>query len=324
MTRLKALDTGPWTAAGTLGPQPLAELAPRAAKWGYEGLQLAFSPDHFDLTAAVGDPDYCGNVLDTLKSHGLDCRSLRLGPVGHLLFSPVLFNHGDDPTDRWAPDELAGNPRGKSDYAAAQLVRSAEAAKNLGVDVVCACVGNPLPTVDGPVPMDAALRRELRDGAVQEMDRIFAAFEQHDVRLALTVAPGQFAHDIASARALLDLIDRPERVGLEFRPADLHWQGADSARFAAELGEHVFAVTVADASILLDGRTGILGGPEAPGWEYRSPGRGGVDWEAVARALARCGYDGPLTVDWADPVLDPEFGLADAAAFLQRLDLPGA
>ena len=55
-------------------------------------------------------------------------------------------------------------------------------------------------------------------------------------------------------------------------------------------------------------------------WDFRSPGRGCVDFEAIIRELNHAGYNGPLSVEWEDPMMDREFGAAEAAAFVKRLD----
>ena len=53
MARPITLFTGQWA------DLPLAELVPKAASWGYEGLELACWGDHFDIEKAVEDMDYC-------------------------------------------------------------------------------------------------------------------------------------------------------------------------------------------------------------------------------------------------------------------------
>ena len=59
-------------------------------------------------------------------------------------------------------------------------------------------------------------------------------------------------------------------------------------------------------------------------WDFRTPGRGRIDFEAVIRTLAQIGYRGPLSVEWEDPQMDREHGAAEAAAFVRRLDFPAA
>ena len=66
-----------------------------------------------------------------------------------------------------------------------------------------------------------------------------------------------------------------------------------------------------------------LGDPRR-GWDLRSPGHGGIDWEAVIRALNEIGYDDPLSVDWKDSGMNPDFGAEDACKFVKRLDFEAA
>ena len=52
------------------------------------------------------------------------------------------------------------------------------------------------------------------------------------------------------------------------------------------------------------------------GWDFRSLGRGGVDFEEIIRALNDAGYRGPLSVEWEDSGMDRRQGayVAGAAA----------
>ena len=40
------------------------------------------------------------------------------------------------------------------------------------------------------------------------------------------------------------------------------------------------------------------------------------------RLLNHARYEGPLTVEWEDPMMDREVGAAEAAQFVRRLDFP--
>jgi sugar phosphate isomerase/epimerase len=61
-------------------------------------------------------------------------------------------------------------------------------------------------------------------------------------------------------------------------------------------------------------------GDAGRGWNNRSPGRGGVDWEGIIRALNDVGYDGPLSVEWKDAGMDRAAGAQEACQFVKRLD----
>jgi sugar phosphate isomerase/epimerase len=80
-----------------------------------------------------------------------------------------------------------------------------------------------------------------------------------------------------------------------------------------------------DAARQLDGRSGILGshldfGHPERGWDFRSLGRGGVDFEEIIRTLNHIGYKGPLSIEWEDSGMDREHGAREACAFTKRMD----
>ena len=80
-----------------------------------------------------------------------------------------------------------------------------------------------------------------------------------------------------------------------------------------------------DAAVTLDGTSGILGsylnfGQPGRGWDFRSLGRGQVNFEEIIRALNEIKYDGPLSVEWEDAAMDREAGAAESAAFVKDVD----
>jgi sugar phosphate isomerase/epimerase len=84
-------------------------------------------------------------------------------------------------------------------------------------------------------------------------------------------------------------------------------------------------VHVKDAITKLNGKSGILAshlnfGDPRRGWDFRSPGRGTVNFEEIIRALNDIGYQGPLSVEWEDSGMDREFGAREAAQFVKRMD----
>jgi len=80
-----------------------------------------------------------------------------------------------------------------------------------------------------------------------------------------------------------------------------------------------------DAAVMLDGDSGILAshlgfGDPRRGWDFRTLGRGSVDFEAIIRALNDAGYDGPLSVEWEDSGMEREHGAREACQFVRKLD----
>ena len=91
------------------------------------------------------------------------------------------------------------------------------------------------------------------------------------------------------------------------------WQGVDPAKFIRKFPDRIYHVHMKDAIVTLDGRSGILSshlnfGDPRRGWDFRSLGRGGVNFEAIIRALNDAGYTGPLSVEWEDSGMDREHG----------------
>jgi sugar phosphate isomerase/epimerase len=57
------------------------------------------------------------------------------------------------------------------------------------------------------------------------------------------------------------------------------------------------------------------------GWDFVSPGRGGVPWERIFRALNAIGYEGPLSVEWEDNNMNRDQGAPEALRLVRRLQL---
>ena len=74
-------------------------------------------------------------------------------------------------------------------------------------------------------------------------------------------------------------------------------------------------------------RAGVFGGHTDFGhpdrfWEFRSLGRGCINFEAIMRALNDIRYDGPLSVEWEDAGMDREHGAAEACKFVKNMNFP--
>jgi len=100
----------------------------------------------------------------------------------------------------------------------------------------------------------------------------------------------------------------------------------DPVAFIYEFGDRIYHMHVKESIRVLDGRNGILAshlffGDRRRGWDFVSPGRGGVPFERVFRALNSVGYQGPLSVEWEDNGMNRDQGAPEALAMVRRLDL---
>ena len=149
-------------------------------------------------------------------------------------------------------------------------------------------------------------------------------FDDCGVRFALEAHPTEIAFDIVSAHRALEAIGQRETFGFNFDPSHLQWQGMEPARFITEFRDRIYHVHMKDAAVTLDGRTGILSshlpfGAANRGWDFRSVGRGDVDFEAIIRALNQVAYRGPLSVGWEDSGMDREHGAREACERIRAL-----
>jgi len=156
---------------------------------------------------------------------------------------------------------------------------------------------------------------------------ILDVFDKCGVKFALEVHPTEIAFDIITARMALKALKNRKAFGFNFDPSHLHWQMVDPVKFIREFSDRIYHVHMKDAAVTLDGETGILAshlnfGNPRRGWDFRSPGRGGVNFEAIIRALNAIGYQGPLSVEWEDAAMDREHGAKEACEFVKKIDFP--
>ena len=315
MARHVTLFTGQWA------DLPLAELAGKAQAFGYDGLELACWGDHLDVDRAASDVGYCQARRALLAEHGLGCWA-----ISHHLAGQLVCDLNDERSDSFAPDDLAGDPEAKRRWAVATMQNTARAAKNLGVPVVCGFTGSSIWHLlySFPPVRAATIEQGYRQFA-DLWNPILDVFEECGVRFALEVHPTEIAFDIVTAQRALDAIGRRDVFGFNFDPSHLEWQGIDPARFVDEFPDRIFHVHMKDAAVTRDGRSGILSshldfGAPGRGWDFRSVGRGDVDFESIIRALNRVHYAGPLSVEWEDSAMDREHGAREACEFVKRID----
>ncbi|MDH3270411.1 MAG: sugar phosphate isomerase/epimerase [Gemmatimonadota bacterium] len=320
MSRPVTLFTGQWA------DLPLAILAEKAASWGYDGLELACWGDHFDVIRAAEDPDYCVERRELLASHGLAVHA-----ISNHLAGQAVCDRIDERHRAILPDHVWGDgtAEGVRSRAAEEMKHTARAAANLGVGVVNGFTGSSIWHLlysFPPVP-DEMVEAGFTDFA-DRWSPILDVFDEVGVRFALEVHPTEIAFDIVTAERALEVLGRREAFGFNYDPSHLAYQGVDCVEFLRRFGDRVYHAHMKD--VWWSDRpmpSGVFGGHLPFGhadryWEFRSLGRGYVPFEEVIRALNRCGYEGPLSVEWEDSGMDREHGAEEACSFVRGLDFP--
>src|SRR5262245_26844476 len=315
MARPVTLFTGQWA------DLTLETLCQKAKQWGYDGIELPCWGDHFNVQEALSNDKYCQGRRDLLAKYGLGCWAISNHLAGQAVCDLIDERHKAIlPPHVWGD----GKPEAVRQRAAKEMMDTARAARKLGVKVVNGFTGSSIWHLlySFPPVTDAMIDAGFKDLA-DRWNPILDVFKECGVRFALEVHPTEIAFDIYSAERALDALNRRPEFGFNFDPSHLQWQMVDSVEFIRYFPDRIYHVHVKDAATTLNGRTGILGshlnfGDPRRGWDFRSPGRGQVDFDGIARALNAIGYGGPLSVEWEDPGMEREYGAAEAARFVKE------
>jgi sugar phosphate isomerase/epimerase len=317
LVRPVTLFTGQWA------DLPLDVLAAKAKSWGYDGLELACWGDHFDVSKAVTEDRYCKDKQALLSKCGLKTWAISNHLVGQAVCDLIDKRHKAIlPPDIWKD----GDPDGVRKRAAENMKNAARAAAKLGVEVVVGFTGSSIWNLVYffPPTEQSDIDAGFRDFA-ERWNPILDVYDEVGVKFALEVHPTEIAYDIYSSERALKELGHRKVFGFDFDPSHLYWQMVDPVKFIEKFGDRIFNVHIKDAIRSLDGYSGILSshlnfGDGRRGWDFRSPGRGGVNFEGIVRALNRVGYKGPLSVEWEDMGMDREHGAREACEFVKRLN----
>lgn len=309
------LFTGQW------GDLSLGEVAELAARWGYDGLEVDCSGRHLDLERALEEPGYLDGFRRVLDEHGLGVWAISNHVAGHVVANiPLDFRHADLVLPRIWGD---GDHEAVRARASAEMVRAARVARLLGVDRVVGFGGSSIwpYTVAFPGAPEAVIEHGFQDFAAR-WNPILDVFDREGVVFALEVHPGEIAYDYWTAQRVLETLGNRPAFGFNWDPSHMMWQGVDPARFIEDFGGRIYHVDCKDTVIRADGRAGILSshlpwGDGRRAWDFVTAGRGEVPWTRCFAALAKIGYQGPVSIEWEDEEVDRLTGARAALEFVR-------
>jgi sugar phosphate isomerase/epimerase len=322
MARPVTLFTGQWADLS------LETLAQKAASWGFDGLELACWGDHFDVERALSEDGYCDGRRELLAKHGLEVHAISNHLAGQAVCDLIDERHQSILPDRIWGD---GKAEGVRQRAAEEMKNTARAAARLGVKVVPGFTGSSIWHLLYSFP---PVSEGMIDAGYQDFaDRwnpILDVFDEVGVRFALEVHPTEIAFDISSAERALQAVGRREAFGFNYDPSHLGYQGVDYAGFIDRFADRIYHVHMKDVWWADHPKaSGVFGGHLPFGhrdrfWDFRSLGRGSIDFEEVMRSLNRAGYQGPLSIEWEDIGMDREHGAEEACSFVRSVDFPAS
>jgi sugar phosphate isomerase/epimerase len=298
----------------------------KAKEMGYGGVELGCWGDHFEVDKA--DADYCKAKRELLDKHDMKCYAISSHLVGQAVCDLIDERHKQIlPEYVWGD----GDPEGVRQRAAEELKKTAVAAKEFGVSVVNGFTGSSIWHLLYSFP--PVLPGQIEGGFKDFADRfgpIMDTFQENGIKFALEVHPTEIAFDIASAETALEAIDYHPSFGFNYDPSHLGYQGVDYVEFIYRFSDRINHVHMKDVSWSdhpVD--AGVFGGhvdfhDRKRFWDFKSVGRGNINFEKIIRALNDIEYKGPLSVEWEDGAMDREAGASESAEFVKKVDFPAS
>lgn len=245
----------------TLGDRPIDEVIRFAAAEGFDAIEI-------DIRSHIPTPGDVAPVVEAARAAGLHVSSL------------TLFGNQLD------PDAAARGPLRRSTH---DYLLAAAAAKV--PDFVLFPGRDPNASEDENYRDFAAYAQSLLD-----------ATKGSPIRVLMENWPGPNKNFIAITpagwRRLFALVPDP-RLGLEFDPSHLVWQGIDPFAARTEFASRIGILHGKDTFI--DEEAVQSGGYFGEGWwRYALPGRGLVDWRELIGAARRDGFDGVISIEHED------------------------
>jgi sugar phosphate isomerase/epimerase len=320
MVRPVTLFTGQWA------DLPFEQVCEKAKSFGYDGVEIACWGDHFDVERAMSEDSYTQGRWDILNQFGLKCFAISNHLAGQAVCDRIDERHKSIvPARVWGD----GKEDGVRSRAAEEMKNTARAAAKFGVKVVPGFTGSPIWPYLYSFPPNAADMVDKGFRFFAEMwNPILDVFDEVGVKFALEVHPTEIAFDIASAEMALAALDGRQAFGFNYDPSHFGYQGVDYVAFIRKFSDRIYHVHMKDLYWSNQAtEAGVFGGHLNFGdprrfWDFRSLGRGKINFEEIIRALNDIGYKGPLSVEWEDGKMDREYGATEACAFLRRLDFP--
>jgi sugar phosphate isomerase/epimerase len=316
MARKVTLYTAQW------GDMPLETICSKARAFGYDGLELACTENHLDIEKL--SRSYCDDIKSMLEKYGLELYTISNHAVGQCVCDRIDRRHKAIlPARIWGD----GDPEGVRRRAAEEMIKIGEAARLLGVKTVVGFTGSPVWHLLYSFPPVSA--DEINAGFKEVAERfrpILDSYLKNDVKFALEVHPTEIAFDISSAQTLLEALDNHPAFGFNYDPSHMGYQGVDYVAFIETFADRIVHVHMKDVWWSdVPTRAGVFGGHLPFGhrdrfWDFRSMGRGKINFEAIIRALNSIDYQGPLSVEWEDNGMDREHGAAESLRFVKNID----
>lgn len=295
----------------SLGGQTFNELIASAVDLGVSGIEINTggwsTAPHFNLQAMLNSADKRKAFMQTFVDNNLEIISLNAN----------------------------GNPLFPNDKSQSECLHDTiRIAGEMGIKTVCTMSGLPAGAPGDSMPnwvvsswppeTQTILNYQWNEVLIPYWEKTVAlAKECGVVRIALELHGNQLVYNVPSLHKLRDAVG--PIIGANLDPSHLFWMGADPLIAAEALGDAIYHVHAKDAMIntpvqattsLLE--NGSLLDIPSRSWSYVTLGFGhGADWwSQFCYRLKMAGYDGWLSIEHEDVLLNSYEGLQKSVTLM--------
>ncbi len=291
-----------------------------ASGLGFTGVQLpAWDARCINLKQAAESKTYCDELKGRIARHGMTITELSTHLQGQLVAVHPAY---DSLFNAFAPKELHGNPKARTEWATEQVNFAIRASQNLGLTALPTFSGSLLWHTFHPWPQ----RPEgLVDAGFTELAKrwlpILNLAEDCGVDVCYEIHPGEDLFDGITYEMFLEKTKNHARACLLYDPSHFVLQQLDYLQYIDFYHQRIRAFHVKDAEFNPTGKQGTFGGYQS--WinragRYRSPGDGQVDFRSVFSKLTQYGYGGWAVMEWECCLKHPEDGAKEGAEFIKK------
>lgn len=307
-----------------LGDKPPFNQLQSICRWaksiGFTGVQIpAWDARCIDLKKAAESRTYADELKGLVQDCGLEITELSTHLIGQLVAVHPAY---DDLFDAFAPPEVKGNSKARTEWAVQQMKYGAKASQNLGLNACPSFSGALLWHTFHPWPQRPA---GLVEDGFRELARrwkpILDVYDSCGVDVCYEIHPGEDLFDGITYEMFLEQVNDHPRACLLYDPSHFVLQQLDYLAYIDHYHQRIRAFHVKDAEFNATGKQGTFGGYQS--WlnragRYRSTGDGQIDFKTIFSKLAQYDYSGWAVLEWECCIKHPEDGAREGAEFIKK------